>query len=722
MYKYKSSSYFNIIKSNSNYSLRKTKCIQLEKEIFSFINEVRREPTKVFKILQKVNKNANYSRNFETEKILNYIHKLTENNISFPLLIEKEELTKISYELLNYLIYIKKFKGFINYNNLEEEYINLRIRAGPYGKIRGKYYEAIILDTTNLFEIITYIIKDIKGRNVLFNEKIKYIGIACGYFENISEGDNFYFKSNNNKICTIIDMVQDFELNNQQNDYNNDNKIFGKEKYKNNTPETFTKIRTVFIDNNYKNNYKKTNKKENLSFDRKAKTSERPKKYHKFNNNKNMNLNISYDKKILVNKSPLIKKDKKLTNNSSSNLKLSKSNTRNKKLTNNYYNNSNDNKINPIYFSSKHTLKRKKEVPKNNLVLDNNSEKKEFNSTSYSLVKSPRKRLNHKEKMELLKQINKVSRDKSKSNRKDEDENKSASFKTKNIISNDLTFPELLSLENEKKFKEEIKMKIFRNHIKNEIKEEIEKELKEELKTELTNKLLFSKNFMNNNRNYYRNITNLKTPLKTTNIYDTSYDIDENKTITNERINTDINTNINVSLIDIPFSKNNNYDKIMIENLVNLYNNVINKHENNNKSFDNISVNNKNSINIYHKIPIISNNFHYNKKVKNNIFNNNQNQQLKIINKIIKLNNKQNLVKYKSNSPKGRNKISQIPFKKIIVKNDNNKKKNEKIIKIPKNFINHIDNNIIINNKTNNIVYIKQISPNKNINLKGQQI
>ena len=47
------------------------------------------------------------------------------------------------------------------------------MRAAPYGIIRGKYYEAIVLDSTNLFEIISYIMKDIKGRNVLFYEKIK---------------------------------------------------------------------------------------------------------------------------------------------------------------------------------------------------------------------------------------------------------------------------------------------------------------------------------------------------------------------------------------------------------------------------------------------------------------------------------------------------------------------------------------------------------------------
>ena len=65
-----------------------------------------------------------------------------------------------------------------------------------------------------------------------------------------------------------------------------------------------------------------------------------------------------------------------------------------------------------------------------------------------------------------------------------------------------------------------------------------------------------------------------------------------------------------------------------------------------------------------------------------------------------------------------------MTLKKIIVKNfnnDNDLKGNksgiEKIIKIPKkiiNNLNYIDNNkIIINNKTKNIVYVKQNSPGK---------
>ena len=243
MYNFSNSPYKSIKKRVNKYNPRKIQCIQLEKDIFNFINLIRREPYKYIEFFQKAN---NYNDNStETEQIFNYINNLSQNHISLSPLYQIPELTKISSDLLNYLINIKKKEGIIKYNNLDEEYINLRMRAAPYGIIRGKYYEAIVLDSTNLLEIISYIMKDIKGRNVLFYEKIKYIGIACGYFETFNNTNNF-------KICTIIDMIQDFDLN-----YTSiNNNIFINEKYKNKTPEVFMRIKSVFKDKkkNFNNN------------------------------------------------------------------------------------------------------------------------------------------------------------------------------------------------------------------------------------------------------------------------------------------------------------------------------------------------------------------------------------------------------------------------------------------------------------------------------------
>ena len=78
---------------------------------------------------------------------------------------------------------MKKSKRRIHYDLLNNCNISLKIRASPYIRIIGKYYEGIVLESHNLSHIVSYILRDIKGRNVLFNEKIKYIGIACGYLD-----------------------------------------------------------------------------------------------------------------------------------------------------------------------------------------------------------------------------------------------------------------------------------------------------------------------------------------------------------------------------------------------------------------------------------------------------------------------------------------------------------------------------------------------------------
>ena len=130
---------------------------------------------------------------------------------------------------------------------------------------------------------------------------------------------------------------------------------------------------------------------------------------------------------------------------------------------------------------------------------------------------------------------------------------------------------------------------------------------------------------------------------------------------------------------------------------------------------------------VYHKIPFGNKNIfcnHINKK--NDVFNLkiNTGQCKNDIRNIYNIKSPTNKLNYYNNSPRPVHKESLLTFKKIIVKNINidntsqgNKTRIEKKIKFPKkiiNNLNYIDNNrIIINNKTKNIVYIKQTSPNK---------
>ena len=187
-----------------------------------------------------------------------------------------------------------------------------------------------------------------------------------------------------------------------------------------------------------------------------------------------------------------------------------------------------------------------------------------------------------------------------------------------------------------------------------------------------------------------------------------------------------------------------------MKKLVKLYNDINTSqmpknHLQKNKSYIN---NNNNNKNVYYKIPVKTNSSFYSNNNKQDqsyfyIFNNSENivpKNKKIINlnqkKVIKLYNGQNLVNSKSNSPKQGNSRLNMPFRRMIVKNNTNlnnistkyeKISYDKLIKIPKKIINELnyinDNSIIINNKTNNILYIKQNSPHRitNLGTKGNE-
>ena len=574
MNNYHTSPYFRIKNRKVNYRSMKTQCIQLEKNIFNFINAIRQEPSQIFSYFEKA-QNPNYNNNLETQQIFEYINILTEKKISLSPLIQHPELSKISNDLLNYILSKKKVQGRIKYNDLDEEYINLRMRAAPYGKICGKYYEAIILDSTDLLEIISYIIKDLKGRNVLFNEKIKYIGIACGYFEKKSNENvnSIYYGKKINKICTVIDLIQDFESNDTSvsNDINflNSTNI----DYETTNPDIFLKTNTIFKDNNQEH-LLSTIEKRNSTDKIPPRGIEHMKKYNYLSKDTENNNTIEI-KKITVNKSPLLKHDKNFTATYSSNFYLPKSNThkqipplasfatniknakfhfnKNKSNEKNLYNNKY-----PFYSQNNFSKKNLKENHK--YISDYFSDNNETNTSEcFSRTKSTKKKLNKEEKITLLKQINKASRDKSKHKNqrsKNEEDNKSISlsYNTKKNMSNDISFSDLLSNnDNDKKLKNDKNIKeLLKIQLKNEIKKEIEKEVKEEIKAELINKMLF-----NNAKN---KVPNLRIPINNNiNINGNSYDFGLiNNTNYTDGKNIDYNTNRSISSIDIffPSSKN----------------------------------------------------------------------------------------------------------------------------------------------------------------------
>ena len=739
----------NLKKNIFTFTSPKTLCIQMEQDIFNFINRIRKNPPKLIQYLTN-HLNINNNDDFEIEQVINFVNNLSIKNLSFPPLKQKKELTKISNDLLKYIINLKQNKGRIKNDLMENRDINLRKRAAPNIRIRGKYYEGIVFESNNIIEIISYILKDIKGRNVLFNEKIKYIGIACGIIENIKN-------INDCKICTIIDLVQDFD----NNYLNNNNSYLIEKRYNDNFIEKKPR-NTNFIP-------------KSLSYDKFIK---RKNKRKKFNNNNiigntydNILIEINQKNSPALNDKPKLTYDYFLNEKSKTpNISSSNSKVKSHKIftilkTPNNTNYNKINKNNSVYYSKYEKKyeqqkteeeKDKKEFDK----LDNISE--DISSVSFTKQRS-KKKLKPEEKIQLLKQINQESRDKSKKKKsaiKIDEDSKSASYTNqKNNGSNDASFSEITSLDNDKRYKEP---KININELKIELKKELKNEVKEELKAELENKM---------------NINNeLKMPLlklflsqtgdsnkKNKNINNNSNDINKNNNTRETKGIDNYNTNKSINSIDIflPPNKNitaiNDNDKDMMPGLININSNILNNNNLNNsnnikkenvitkfvklnrirsnkgnKTPENTSNSAYNNFNspynkkknyIYHKIPFANNNIYCNNiRKRNDVFN------LKIKTFPVKkpiitfgnLNN-QNILITSSKSPRPTFQHSKITFKKMIVKNINNntsqirKTAINKIIKIPKkiiNNLNYIDNNsIIINNKTNNIVYIKQTSP-----------
>jgi hypothetical protein len=273
---------------------------------------------------------------------------------------------------------------------MENREINLKKRALPNIKIKGKYYEGISLESNNLIEIISYIIKDNKGRNILFNEKIKYIGIACGIINDMNNLHNF--NRNNCKICSIIDLVEDFEKNEIKNNSHLIDKI-----HEYNMKGKPLKNKNIIL--------------KSFSYD---KITKRKVRRRKFNNNNFIKEN-TYDNILIKNKnqnnnSPLSnepsKEKEKEKIKSLKLFQLTKTPT-NTDLNKIYKNNS---FYSSKYFKIKNNLNKTEEKPKEKKMIDNISETSKSPS-SFSRQRT-KKKLKPEEKLELLRQINKENREK----------------------------------------------------------------------------------------------------------------------------------------------------------------------------------------------------------------------------------------------------------------------------------------------------------------------
>ena len=189
----------NVLSYDGNLLINNDICSKLEQDLFKGINQIRQNPRE-FQIIYYKNNFKKIKDNFNNSTELAVIHllsRISKQNIKFPLLQKLPELAKLSHEILTYInnLYIKT--NSINYEFFTPKNLNLGNRCLSYGHIKGKYFEGIIINSINYMQVINYIMRDVKGRKIIFDSRVKYIGISCGF---LKKGE----------ICTVIDIIQDF--------------------------------------------------------------------------------------------------------------------------------------------------------------------------------------------------------------------------------------------------------------------------------------------------------------------------------------------------------------------------------------------------------------------------------------------------------------------------------------------------------------------------------
>ena len=182
-------------KSKESSFSQKINCItQLEKDIYILINYIRTNPLDFSKNLIKNNKNENLT----DEQI--EIVKFLEEKYNKEKLLPFHEIPEISEAAKNLLYNIcqnDSINGDKNLKKLKPSSLNLRTRLSNYGLRTGRIFENVIFEIENPEDIVTHILKDENGRNILLSNKMKFIGIGCCILPS-------------NKICSVIDIVQDF--------------------------------------------------------------------------------------------------------------------------------------------------------------------------------------------------------------------------------------------------------------------------------------------------------------------------------------------------------------------------------------------------------------------------------------------------------------------------------------------------------------------------------
>jgi len=157
---------------------------QLEKDLCILINYVRTNPLDFCDNLISKNKYKKLSK--EQFELINFLKDAYNKGALLPFQ-EIPEISKAAKNLLNNLAL----------NNNKNQDLNLRKRLSQYGHRSGRIFETVVFKTDRAEDIVNYILFEEKGRNMILNNKMKYIGISCGILPQ-------------KIMCTVIDIVQDF--------------------------------------------------------------------------------------------------------------------------------------------------------------------------------------------------------------------------------------------------------------------------------------------------------------------------------------------------------------------------------------------------------------------------------------------------------------------------------------------------------------------------------
>ena len=223
-----------ILQSNYTFSQNKTNFASLESKILSQINYLRINTKNYF----------NYYKTFFDEKLIeNIMNNINKQNKKLLPLNTKKEISLAGKDYLNYLIENNLPKSYFEVNKGNKAYFNLQQILSKYGQRKGKIFESVIINSISASEIVNKLIKDEKAIKMLLNPDMKYICITCGYVPQ--------WKSE----CVIIDIIEDFIVYNNKDNYNNNGIQILNEIY---LDENVAKIEEKFKTKTHKVNYEFT--------------------------------------------------------------------------------------------------------------------------------------------------------------------------------------------------------------------------------------------------------------------------------------------------------------------------------------------------------------------------------------------------------------------------------------------------------------------------------